>query len=63
MVIGVGINVPFDFRGCTCALVKLSHSQSHFYLAVSGDGCALFHLNIYGFLLIFKDFMVGNIYI
>ena len=25
-----------------CILVKLSHGQSH--LAVSGDGCALFHL-------------------
>ena len=47
----------------TCALVKLSHGQSHFYLAVSGDGCSLFHLNIYGLILIFKDLMVYNIYV
>ena len=46
----------------TCALVTFSRS-AHFYLAISGDGYALFHLNFFGFILIFKDVMVDNIYI
>ena len=44
-----------------CALATFPH-LAHFYLAFSGDGCVLFHLNFYGFILILKDFRVDNIY-
>ena len=45
-----------------CTLVTFPQ-LAHFDLAFSGDGCALFHLNFYGFILIFKVFMVDNIYL
>ena len=39
MVIGVGTNVPFDFKGLpTCVHLRNSHVRSHFCLAVPGDG-------------------------
>ena len=40
MVIGVGTNVPFDFRGLpTCGhLLNFPMAGLIFYLAVSGDG-------------------------
>ena len=58
--------VLFDFKVlANCLQVLLAHSvmthECHFYLAVSEDGCAFFHLYIFGFNTII-GYMVDNLF-
>ena len=58
--IGVGTNVPINFRDSNlCTLVTFPW-LAHLYLALSGDGCALFHLYFHGFNSFSKEIMVDN---